>query len=291
MIGTYKNGNYTVIVEDDGTKSRMTEEGSFVPNFAESCDVKITNKCSQGCAFCYEGCTKKGEHADLNQSWIDTLHPFTELALNGNDLDHPQLEEFLTKLKSKQVIANLTVNQNQFMMNLDKLRDWSNAGLIHGLGVSLVKPTDTFIEALKDFPNAVIHTINGLLTEEDINKLGGHNLKLLILGYKNLRRGNDFLKDNLASIVANQEYIYWHVAEIARKFKLICFDNLALIQVDAKRLLSKKDWDSFYMGNDGSFTFYIDMVEKTFAKNSLSTNRHKLLNNVDDMFNVIRGEE
>ena len=41
---------------------------------------------------CYQGCTPKGEHADLrNVKFFDTLHPYTELALTGNHLSHPDL--------------------------------------------------------------------------------------------------------------------------------------------------------------------------------------------------------
>ena len=42
------------------------------------------------------------------------------------------------------------------------------------------------------------------------------------------------------------------------------------------------------MGNDSEYTFYIDMVEGTFAKNSLSMDRYPIMDNIDDMFNFIR---
>ena len=41
----------------------------------------------------------------MNQSWIESVHPYTELAINGNDLDHPDLYEFLEYMKFKKVIA------------------------------------------------------------------------------------------------------------------------------------------------------------------------------------------
>jgi hypothetical protein len=60
-------------------------------------DVTITTKCDGGCGFCYMNCTEKGIHANLNQPWVDTIRPYTEVAINGNDLTHPGLIEFLTK--------------------------------------------------------------------------------------------------------------------------------------------------------------------------------------------------
>lgn len=43
------------------------------------------------------------------------------------------------------------------------------------------------------------------------------------------------------------------------------------------------------MGDDGTSTFYIDCVNEEFAKSSTTPldKRHKLLDNVDEMFKVI----
>ena len=124
----YKNGNYIVCIMNDGTKIRKTNEDEFIPSFAENVDVKLTDKCSVGCPFCYEGCTSSGKHGNIfSYDFINSLHPYTEMALNGNDLDHPELEKFLVFLKEKKVFANLTVHQYQFVKNYDKLKTWSEA--------------------------------------------------------------------------------------------------------------------------------------------------------------------
>ena len=43
------------------------------------------------------------------------------------------------------------------------------------------------------------------------------------------------------------------------------------------------------MGDDGTMTYYIDMVERKFARSSTADfdKRYDLLDNVDDMFNKI----
>lgn len=65
ILHRYINGNYTVTLLEDGTKIRYTKDNEFIPEFAENCDVKITDKCDGGCPMCYEGCTPNGKHADL----------------------------------------------------------------------------------------------------------------------------------------------------------------------------------------------------------------------------------
>lgn len=295
ILGKYRNGNYNVTIMDDGTKIRETEEEDFIPAFAENCDVTITNRCDGGCPWCYMGCTPNGKHADLlSQPWINTLHPYTELAINGNDLTHPQLIEFLHLLKDKKIIANLTVHQKHFMKNLKLLHKLTDEKLIYGLGISLEWPRPDFIEAVQSFPNAVIHTINGVLTAPEIAGLIYRKLKILILGYKELNRGGDFLAENKQAISSNQFVLKKLLPTLIqnKKFEAISFDNLALEQLEVKKLLTKDQWEEFYMGDDGKYTYYVDMVNGTFAKNSImpQNKHHPIMDNVDDMFEVIKNE-
>lgn len=286
----YKNGNYTVCIMDDGTKIRRTDASEFKPAFAENVDVKITSKCNIGCKFCYENCRKNGEHANLfKYKFIETLHPYTEIALNGNDLDHPELYSFLLFLKSRKVFPNLTVHQYQFMNNYDKLIEWIDEKLIYGLGVSYNYYSNWFINAIKGIPNAVLHTINGILTERDLDELSDKNLKLLILGYKNLGRGKEYYGDKFQEVTHNQVLLQERVKDLPNHFKVVSFDNLALEQLNVKSLLTKEEWSEFYMGDDGKFTFYIDMVAGKFAKNSLSQERFDIGDlSIDEMFSKIR---
>ena len=292
LLGAYKNGNYTVKVLSDGTKIRETNEDEFIPSFAENCDCKITDKCDGGCPFCYEGCTPNGKHGDiLNYKFLDTLHPYTELAINGNDMSHPDLIPFLMKLREKKVIANLTVNQIHFERHQSLIRKLVDEKLIYGLGISLKEPTEEFISLVKTYPNAVIHVINGILSASDTEKLSDNNLKMLILGYKQLRRGEDWYDKDHKNIIAKQMWLKEKLDKMLSHFEVISFDNLAITQLDVKRLMSQEDWEEFYMGDDGNYTFYIDMVEGTFGKNSLATERYPIMDNIDLMFQQIKHEE
>lgn len=289
---SYKNGNYIVTILSDGTKIRRTNDNEFIPAYSENSDIKITDKCCQLCNFCYEGCTPNGKHGDLfAYHFINTLHPYTEVALNGNDLDHPDLEKFIEFLKSKKVFTNITVNQKQFFDNYDKLKNWSDNKLVYGIGVSLVKPIDELIQKMNDIPNTVLHTIVGILSKDDINKLANHNLKVLLLGYKDLQRGVNFHKEHNDMIEKNRKYIFDNLKEITEKFKVLSFDNLAINQLDVKRIMSDDEWDEFYMGDDGGYTFYIDMVKGEFAKNSISKERFPIGDkSMDEMFQFIQNK-
>lgn len=295
LLGRYRNGNYVTTILSDGTRIRETNDDEFIPDHAENMDIKITNCCSAACLFCHEGSTKDGKHGDiLNEKFIDTLHEYQEVAIGGgNILEHPDLIPFLKKLKEKKVIANITVNQIHFEKEQELTKKLVDEKLIYGLGVSLVKPTDKFINLIKQYPNAVVHVINGVLTESDEKAMENNNLKMLILGYKHLRRGNEYFEHERERIEVNQNWLYENLDDITGKFKVVSFDNLAIDQLNVKRLMSDKEWDEFYQGDDGSSTYYIDMVERKFARSSTTPfdKRYDLLDSVDDMFKVIRNEK
>ena len=291
---TYKNGNYFVHINlADGTKIRENDLDNLTPEFAENCDCKITDKCDGGCLFCYEGCTPDGRHGDiLNPKFLDTLHPYTELAINGNDLSHPDLIPFLKKLKEKKIIANMTVNQIHFERCQDMIKDMIDNKLIFGIGVSLKEPTEKFIELVKQYPNAVIHTINGVTTLEDYKALTDNNLKILILGYKHLKRGFEYYDIHETDVIQRQTDLYNELKTIIEEewFNVVSFDNLAIEQLEVKRLLSDKEWDEFFMGDDAQYTFYLDLVDQKFSKNSIAPEdeRFNILDSVDEMFERIR---
>lgn len=292
----YKNGNYiTKINLNNGTRIRETDEDEFIPSFAENEDIKICNRCSMGCKFCHEGSTPDGKLGDImNEKFINTLHPYQECAIGGgNILEHPDLIPFLRKLKERKVITNITLHQYHFEHEIEIVDMLIRENLIYGLGVSLSSPTEEFISKIQKYSNAVIHVINGILEPSDVEKLSDKGLKILILGYKNLRRGNDYYDENIGKIIENQNWLKNNLSDILNHFKVISFDNLAIEQLDIKRLLTDEEWKEFYAGDEGSYTFYIDMVERKFAQNSTAPldKRYDLLDSVDEMFEIIRNKK
>lgn len=291
IIGSYKNGNYNVTIFGDGTKVRFNNLDYFEAKFPENIDIKITNQCNMNCPMCHEDSCSDGDHGDImNLEFINTLHPYTELAIGGgNPLSHPDLEKFLEKLKFNKIIPNITVHMSHFMSSFDFIKDLCDRKLVYGVGVSLTSvPNDEFIKMVQSLPNAVIHVINGIFTEKMMAPLLDKNIKILILGYKDFRRGESFFRGNWGSVIGNKDFLHHVLPYIVHHFNTVSFDNLAIEQLHVKRLMSEDEWNRFYMGDDGNFTMYIDAVKKKFAKSSVSTDRYSLLDNIDDMFKVVR---
>lgn len=301
-IAEYENGNVHVIRYDDGTVVRFTLENEFHFAFPENMDVKLTNKCTgTNCPWCHEGSGINGKHGNIMEaSWFDTIHPYTEVALGGgNVLEHPDLIPFLYKLKRNNVFANITVNQIHFMQNLPLLKELRNKNLIRGIGISFNHYDEEFFEAVNEFPNAVLHVIAGILNDISLCRLMTHHeLKILFLGYKRLRRGETFYQQdwelhNLVDSSIDKQIIMIEdmLPLIFEAFKVVSFDCLAIEQLHIKNHLSPEEWETFYQGEDGTMTFYIDMVNNQFAESSTApiNERYDIGNfNVDEMFLKIK---
>lgn len=293
ILGSYKNNDYTCTMFSDGTKIRWNDKNSFNPIKPESIDLKITNRCDMACNMCHENSTPDGKHGDiLNLPFIDTMFPYSEVAIGGgNPLTHPDLIEFLEHLKERKIIASMTVNQMHFMQNIDLLKELTDNKLIYGLGISYIGGRHSnCIEAIKQFPNAVVHVINGIVHMDGLEALANNDLKILVLGYKEFRRGKTLYDECGSQINYLKAQFYDMLPKIVNDgwFKCISFDNLAIKQLEPKRLMSDKDYKEFYMGDDGSFTMYVDSVKREFAKSSVSVERFPMMDDIADMFKIVK---
>lgn len=303
MWHSYINGNYKVHINDaTGTKIRSNDLDFFSPEFPESFDLKITNQCDIGCVMCHEDSKPDGQHGDImNLPFLDSIHPYTEVAIGGgNPLSHPDLIPFLKVLKERNIFANMTVNKVHFMDNLPLLHSLVKQRLIYGLGVSYTPgAVQEFITEIKKFNNSVIHIINGMISPEQYQELSGYDLTILILGYKDVRRGLENRILHGTSIERNQAALRDTLKSSIRTeaFRAISFDNLALKQLDVKSMITDEEWAEFYMGDDGqdgqftSASMFIDAVNGEFARNSCCRERHRITNDITEMFRILVSEE
>lgn len=296
-LGEYINGNYTVRIYSDGTKVRFNDLDNLTPEFPESIDLKITNMCDMGCPACHEASTMYGNHADImNLPFIDTMHPYTEIAIGGgNPLEHPDLEAFLVKLKEKNLIASMTVNGKHFIREIDRLRSYKERGLIHGLGVSY-HPNLTmteyvkFCEYMASFSDAVLHVIAGMISPGEFRNLSERCKRILVLGFKKLRRGDIYFQNNASSVISGIFRLRLAVAELIEQNNgcTLCFDNLALEQLGIKSLVGEDRWKKLYMGGDGQYTMFVDAVTGEYSASSTNANRYPITENLTEMFTKIR---
>lgn len=304
IITKYKNGNYSVILLDDGTKIRYTTDNEYHPEFPESIDIKLTNRCPYTCNFCHED-SKPDEKIMTMQEIHNKLRKLqipedTELAFGGGALS--TLPDIGT-IMFEQSFKNITINQKELNNEAFFNTIWriSSNNIVSGIGVSFNDIKDKkSIERLKELieidpAKVVIHTIYGITTKEQYDFLYNdlHAQKVLVLGYKNFRRGKIYKDEHSNSILKNQKSFDENLNNYRDMFPTLSFDCLAVEQLDLKSKINKEDWNKYYMGDDGQFTMYLDLTKDEFAKNSASPRRYKIQpgQTIRDLFKIIREEK
>lgn len=285
MIKQYRNGTYDVTIDlEDGTKVRSDPTNQFIPQFPESIDITISTKCNRECPFCYLGCSKQGKIGNLHQLASMKFHPYTEVSLNLNDPIPDGMTDLLYALVDQEVIPNVTIHSEQFVRDYRILRRWVDEKLVYGIGVSLDRPNDRLSLLLKTMPNAVVHAIAGIVSPIDLESVIGS--KLLILGYKDTGRGKEYRTDSVRQSIYK---LFEYMPAIFRMFPVVSFDNLAIEQLFVKSILSPIEWKRFYMGDEGDFTFSMNLVDNTYSSHSYSDQSFSMgTKTIDEMFADVR---
>ena len=250
---------------------------------------KVKNISEAGVKTLYDITLDSGSHIfPVNGFWL------THNCGGGNVFEHPDFFSLLERLRTQKVFANITVNQIHFMENLNLIRWLVKKKLIWGIGVSLAYYDEKLFEAMKEFPNAVLHVIAGILTQEDLGRLmTHHDLKILFLGYKRLRRGQEYYDHYNKSVDKHLKETEDMLPLILEAFKVVSFDCLAIEQLHIKDHLPSNVWEHFYQGDDGTMTFYIDAVNEQFATSSTTPIERRwdftdCPNAITEMFDVIK---
>ena len=191
----------------------------------ELIDLIITDKCLEGCSFCYRGCSKEGMSAPLEtvKKFIHAIQSIDcfEVAIGGGDiLQYSELDELLDFLKEERekrdLIYNTTLKYNfscysnlsgynpikdkkfiNFIENVEKM-----ASVFSGIAFSIETPNQ-----VKSFISNVYHTLLkyncepafqliperfGLHETEDIIRLArDYSIPVVLLGYKKTTIGRE----------------------------------------------------------------------------------------------------
>lgn len=306
-VGTYKNGNYTVTIYSDGSKTRVTEGDAFIPSFPESIELKITNKYDGEHPWFSSNKPENQEDAKLMENnnleplnkYIKSIRPLTEVTIEGGHLDHPELLSLLCYFRRRRVPVKIIIGQDYFCgpehLKYHRLLGWQQRGLMSNLGIILVDSENTeFIDKLNKFPNVTIIAEVGVFNGSDLDNLAEKGFNLLLRGYYSSDNNKEFSEKNFKDFEYNRDWLVKTIdSEVIPAFEKVSFDNLALSQlgIDDTRFTSKdKDENNLYFGNDGEFSLYIDMIKNEFSNSPYSKERYKIEDFMtsDKMFRELR---
>ena len=305
LHSVYRNGNYFVIQKGRCSleKRCFRINEPLTPDFPDSIDLKISNRCSIGCPYCHEESIPAGGLADFDEikKHLDSLpNKPIEVAIGGGDLVEDDesfelLKNVIIWLTERNIRASLTINEKSLNhVTFPKIISLKP----HGLGISLgpgiteqrlldIKDILTDEPFFRSTTTLVYHIILGMFPVDILKRilnvdnrsglLEFGNNRVLFLGYKQFGRAKQTpLPDTIPVFESIIKRCILRQRELPNDmFSSITlgFDNLAVDQINLEGALLDTEFGDIFLGPEFSCSMYVDAVKGQYAESSTSTNR------------------
>ena len=245
---------------------------SSVPELA---DIKITDYCPYGCAYCYQGSTPEGAHAstdflDMLAAQLGKAGVF-EVAFGGGEPTlHPQFVEILEQFRSVGVVPNFTTRNLAWLKSAPKAARILAACGAFAVSVEKAETVHQLAQLLEPFPvklndKVAVQLVMGTQTREVVGEIltacGKYGFRVTLLGYKLTGRG---------ICIVPQPYDWWldEVTSEHRESRPAVSIDTALASQYQVALENRKVSKRLYHTEEGKFSVYFDAVAKTIAPSS-----------------------
>lgn len=286
---------WTLFNERTGLKLRLvidaTGERKVMPERASTpdlVDIKITNYCNFGCQYCYQGSTKQGLHADLNDIkhiiYKLSKEEVFEIAYGGGEpTQHPDFIEILKYTRECNIIPNFTTrNIGWLIKNWDEIKDVIGSCAISVDDISVVNRVDAFMSCMHVRHDKIaVQYVLGSCSEYNMQSIikacSENHINLTLLGFKTVGRGDKYRQ------LDNSKWL--DVIEDCRKnnkYTNIGIDTACVQQYE--QMLKERGFPEWlYHKEEGTFSWYIDCVDNKVGKSSYDeltpyTNIYKAFN-------------
>lgn len=297
MRKLHKNGNYYIMTEFEDNKRlaiRLSEleDMELIPEKPELVDIKLTDVCHIGCAWCYQNSVSDSLHGDLDliKTVIKSLDPeITEVAYGGGDvLMHPNIVEILEFSREYGLTSsNITMNWQSILRYPDEVKSVMHLLDATGCSITGAGQIKQVVEQLKKLdcyiPSRIcFHVIPDLYSTRLLLKIlkelreYSPESDILFLGYKTNGRGH---------LVSTEK-----VEEMDEIFQVIV-DTRMNLQCDTKfvkdyiEVVKKYGSELTYDIQEGEYSMNIDCVEKFYSQSSYNLD---FKGKIDENFDIIK---
>jgi hypothetical protein len=294
-----KYGFYTMFIPDcfDPIKTRFSFNNmAKIPTQAstpELVDLKITERCTKGCAFCLDDSTLDGKHANIDtiKHIIDVLASLhvLEIAIGGGEpTSHPNIKEIIKYAYLNKISVSLSTTNIDWIINNVKFINSYCGGI--GISCANAKEVKTLLGKLygKNVLHKItIHIVLGTLDRDEFAKILDElsNVKycnrVLLLAPKSIGRGETY---------KFQDYSWW--LEEVKKYERLIYR--VSIDTELARLFENELKDTsgelspiLYDTTDGKFSMFIDAVNMEIAPSSFSDQKVKIDGNLFETISIV----
>ena len=271
-VARKSNGHWTIFYPGTGGKFRYDLKGRdiFYADTPELVDLKITDYCSYGCKFCYQGSTEQGVHAQAAAviSIIRTLKDLEvfEIAIGGGEpTAHPNFVDFLCSIKKAGIVPNFTTFDLEYWSK-DKIIVEAVNHCCGGFAVSSLSANSLKAVAKWNKSNKVKANLQipcgaypKAVVQRAINFAKENFITITFLGYKNTHRGANNPPKDYSWIFQELLKHSWELRWGADTLFVKQFKN----EMDAAGIDRR-----LRVGEEGMFSCYIDAVEGTIDRSS-----------------------
>jgi organic radical activating enzyme len=272
-------------------------------------DVKITDYCTHGCAYCYQGSTPQGEHMDKDKLYayvglISEAKVF-EVAIGGGEPTQcPHFPQFIRWLHEAGVTVNFTTK------SIDWLEDETRAKLIVPyIGAFAFSAAENSVADLERIQTIMkyrgyrqemftVQIVPATMGEYAFTQLlkwcNTNRVRVTLLGYKETGRGakfkeigivrswNKFNEDEWLNVVKK--------LNASEELGRLCIDTtLAAKYEQAIKNVGIPDW-MFHI-EEGKYSMYMDLVKHQYGPSSYHLDKLQTFElykeTVEDMFSTI----
>jgi organic radical activating enzyme len=298
-------GFYTIFNKENGTKVRMTFDDSIDMSKGttpELVDLKITDWCDHGCAYCYQGSTPKGAHADNDYIKYTVLRALAQLQVlevaigGGEPTAHPDFWSILREAASLGIKPSFSTRQLGWMEDPFNLRIFKETCGAFAFSVDSFQDTMRLVRAVIKYDldeRVTIQYVPEANTYSDTKAVmevaAMHSIPVTLLGYKKTGRGTQYLHKLISECRTN---------DITPEQWKVLLEMEGQISVDTvfaathQQMLKDAgvaDWS--YKIKEGAHSMYIDAVTHELAKSSFTVPSERLvvhsrLNSDDLVFEI-----
>jgi len=274
----------------DDTISKLKFKKSTYPYLV---DIKITDKCSYNCGFCYQSSTKHGKHADtdfiINNiiPELKTANVFEVVLGGGEPTTHPDLNKIVKAFKRNKFKISLTTKNYNIGSTKKEIDVLEN---IHSLAFSANTVSELYIVAAQieklnfQIYNNIKYYVQSILGVTErlknfISTAASKNIEnITFLGYKNVGRGSSYTTNPFIT-----QYSEW-IDLIQKYSKSPFYINFGIDSVLVKDFKSELEHagvsSKLLVDSDGKSTCYVDAVNKIVNASSF-TNKEPTHYNFD----------